>query len=384
MIPTRMARRRARTAPAPAPAPRTLQPVDWPARWRTLDPWTLPPVIAGRSLIADTVAQIPFVAVRDGRVLARQPAILRRPDPTEPRWSTVARIVNDLTGAGVAWLMVTARDANDRWPTAIRVLPARECRPELDNYGRPAAVVWTPPTGGPRTLRVGRDVYHVPNLLDVDHVGRSPIAAAFTALEGVAAAYETEISFWLESGVPPFVIQSRYQLTNDQTTALQDQWTAARARTGKPAVLTGDVELHELAGSAPTLFRDAHETGIATVARILRIPPVLLNARAGDSLTYSTTEGQFRSWLVTGLAAYLVRLEGVLSDLLPSAVTVRADTADLLRTDTPSRFAAYTAALGGAQWLTVDEVRAMEGRGPLNDTAANMPAPVTDPTVTGA
>lgn len=365
-----------RAATTPTPDAGGLEPFIAHLRGRFITPENLPPVVAARSLIADTCAQIPLIATRANMVLDTDPPpLLRRPDPSEPRWMTISKIVNDLTGPGRAWAMVTARDASRR-VNAIRVIPDREVTPEIDAFGTVVGATWTPPGASPRYLRAGREVFHVPNLTDRDTLGRSPLNAAAELFDGIAAAYETEIGFWMESGIPPFVIASRYQLSDEQTAELQDQWTAARARSGRPAIMTGELEIQELAGKAPDLFATAHETGIADTARVYRIPPVLLNARAGDSLTYSTTEGQFRAWLATGLSAYLMRIEGLFSDLLPRTVFVRADTSELLRTDTAARFTAYAQALGNVPWLTPDEVRAMEGRGPMNTTRPTATAPV--------
>jgi HK97 family phage portal protein len=346
----------------------------------TVDITELPPVVAARSLIADTVAQIPFVATKGNRAAERQPTLLRRPDPAEPRWLTISRTVNDLTGTGRAWWLVTARDAAN-WANALMVLPDREVTYTLDGYGRPEYIWWQG-----RRYRVGAEVIHIPNMVDRDHVGRSPLSSSRAVFDGIAALYETEAQFWAESGVPPFAIRSRYALDSEQTVELQAQWSNARARSGLPAILTGELELQELAGTAPTLFENARESAIAETARAFRIPPSLLNARAGDSLTYSNTESQFRAWLTTGLVAYINRIEAAFSDLLPYGTDVRGDTAELLRTDTAARFTAYATATGNAPWLTVDEVRAMEGRPPLDQSGASpldLANPTTPPNLTG-
>ena len=81
--------------------------------------WQLPAVVAGHGLIADTVGQLRLVAVRGGTA-RHQPPLLRQPDPAEPRWLTLHRLVMNMTRHGVAYLWVTARDTANV-PVAVSV-----------------------------------------------------------------------------------------------------------------------------------------------------------------------------------------------------------------------------------------------------------------------
>ena len=61
---------------------------------------------------------------------------------------------------------------------------------------------------------------------------------------------------------------------------------------------------------------------------------------------------------------YLRKLEEALTDLSPAGQTIRFNLEGLLRSDTSSRYASHRVALE-AGFLTVDEVRRIEGRPPL-------------------
>jgi HK97 family phage portal protein len=323
---------------------------DWPAP----SPWQLPPVIAGRTLIADTVAQLPLLAYRAGEVRRPQPAIIRQPDPREPIWSTLHRVVMDQTRYGRAWLWVTALDG-DGVPAALRVLPDDEVSPTLDELGDPTEIAWRG-----RTLQVGLDVVHVPLDLDTDPLGSSPLVEAWPILEGIAQLYGFAAGTWSSWGMPSLKIRVPGRLDRAEADDLRAQFLETHAGRRVPAVLWGDADVDPInaADAVGAGIAAAHDSAIAEVGRLLRIPPALMNAVAGDSLTYSTTQGEFSAWLATGLGAYLMRIEAAWSSLLTRGTVARFDTSELVRADMVARWSAYGEACG-APWLSVPEVRAM-------------------------
>ena len=64
-----------------------------------------------------------------------------------------------------------------------------------------------------------------------------------------------------------------------------------------------------------------------------------------------------------------------MNGLLPRGQYVKFNTGALLRTDLKTRYESYALALAGPQpWLTVDEVRELEDREPINPPRAAAPA----------
>ncbi len=340
-------------------------------------PWQLPPVIAGRTLIADTVAQLPLLAYRGGELRRPQPAIVRQPDPREPIWSTLHKVVMDQTRYGRAWLWVTAIDG-DGVPAALRVLPDDEVSATLDELGDPTEIAWRG-----RRLQVGIDVVHVPLDLDTDPLGTSPLVEAWPVLEGIAQLYGYAAGTWSSWGMPSLKIRVPGRLDRAEAADLRDQFLETHAGRRVPAVLWGDSDVDPInaADAVGAGIAAAHDAAIAEVGRLLRIPPALMNAVAGDSLTYSTTQGEFSGWLATGLGAYLMRIEAAWSALTTRGTVARFDTSELVRADMVERWAAYGAACG-EPWLSRDEVRAMaRGAGdPVPSTTA-APHPVRNEAV---
>lgn len=350
--------------------------------WPEFDPWALPVVVACRRLLADTVAQLPLVAYRGRRPMAVQPELVRRPNPLEPRWLTWHRAVNQLTRYGHCWLRVTDHDTAGR-VAGIRVVDAADGAP-----------TWDPETGDLDTVWIngdelvpGLDVMWVPyNVERRSSTGESPLEGCWPAVEDLARLWRMAGSFW-ETGYPSIALTVAHRLQPAQAAELKGQFIASLGGRHAPAVLDNDAKLETIGASAlEAQLVESLAAGNAELARAFLMPPSLVNVASGDSLTYATTEGEFRRWLATGLGAYLTRLEAAVDDLSPPGQTNRFDTSALLRSDFQARADAYATALAGGAWLTPDEVRDREGLDPLDPATARGPvggAALADPTEAG-
>lgn len=339
-----------------------------------MSPWDLPIVVACRRLLADTVAQLPIVSTRHRVPLATQPPICLRPDPNEPRWLTFSRIVDNLTGWGHVWIVPTAWDAAG-WPVAARVHDAAQGAPVFDAISGELVDV----SIGGRRYPPGPDgAIWLP--YEVTHrgsVGVSPMARCWRAVEYLAALYAMAGSFW-EAGFPSVAVQVGARLSPDDTSKLKSQVLSAWARRHEPAILDNGATLAPVGASAvESQLVESIAMANSEVARAFGVMPSLVNVGGGDSLTYSTTEGEFTKWLAVGLGPYLTRIEGAWTDMTPWGQTCRFDTAALTRADLATRVAAYATALGGAPWLTQDEVREREGIPPMGTTTGDRDTPVT-------
>jgi HK97 family phage portal protein len=377
---------RARSAKTESPAPASLPPppAGTPGRLETLlaevidrrldtddlAPWELPVVVACRRLLADTVGQLPLVALRGRRPIATQPPLVVRPNRREYRWLTMHRATNQLTQWGYCWCLVTDLDATGR-PAAVRMLDASDATATFDPVTGELDQVWH----NGDELTPGLDILWVP--YDVQRrasLGESPLGGCWRAVEYLCAMWSMAGSFW-EAGFPSLAIQVVHRLSPGQAQELKSQVVGSWRRKHEPAVIDGDGKLAPI-GASPLEAQLVESIGAANaeIARAFGMPASLVNVAAGDSLTYATTESEFNRWLSTGLGSYLMRFEATFSDLLPDGVTARFNTNELARSDFGARVEAYATTLGGAPWLTVDEVRDREGLDPLDDTTAPTPA----------
>ena len=342
-----------------------------------LTPWELPIVVACRQLIADTVGQLPMIAYRGAQPRPDQPAIVVRPDPFEPRWQTLHRLCNNLTGWGHAWLIPSASYAND-YPAAVRVVDASRAHGVFDPSGRLVDVFHDG-----RRLEPGSEAILVPwRVTQVGSFGAAPMNDCFRAAEYLAALYDMAGSYW-EAGFPSIAVMVKQALNPTQTAELKSQVLSAWARRHEPAVIDRDGQLAPVGSSAvESQLIESIAVANTEIARAFGVMPSLVNVQAGDSLTYATTEGEFSKWLKVGLGSYLMRIEAAFSDLTPYGTTVRFDTTELLRTDLAARYQAYALGIQYG-WILPEEVRQREGLPPL--PAGALPAPssstlIADPT----
>lgn len=337
-----------------------------------MSPWEIPTVVACRRVIADTVAMTPLYAVRNGTPAPRQPAIYTRPDPLEPRWLSMWRMVDQLTGYGHVWLQPTAWDAAD-WPLIVRVRDASQGSPRFtpsgqiesvwldgDTHdigphpgagGRPGGVIWVP--------------YEVPF---AGSAGIPPMSRCWRAAEYLAALYEMAGSFW-EAGFPSLAVSVLARLSPDDTAKLKQQVLGAWSRRHEPAIFDNGATLQPV-GSSAVESQLVESIGVANaeICRAFGVMPSIVNVAASDSLTYATTEGEFSKWRAIGLGPYLGRLESAWTDCQPHGTAALFDTSELTKPSLAEQGQYANLALAGEPWLTVDEVRARIHLGPMGAT----------------
>ena len=296
------------------------------------DTFALPTVVAARQLLADTVGMLPLTcATPDGQPLATRP-LLRRPDPTQPVRTSLERLVNSMTRHGRAWLLVTAT-GSDGWPIAVEIVD-----------GPRVSVVEHRPNGKIEAAALDgtpidpRNLVCVPLIADRNPFGETPLRVIDETLQLVATVSAAGSSYYTTQAMPSYALKSANRLTSPQVEKLLQQWQASRALR-RPAVLSGGVELEQYAtGSAnDSLLLDAMQYFDSVVARIMQIPPSLLNTPSQSALTYSTVEGEFKRWVAIGLRpVYLSRIESAFSELLPRNVEARFDVSPLTADVTPT------------------------------------------------
>jgi phage portal protein BeeE len=106
------------------------------------------------------------------------------------------------------------------------------------------------------------------------------------------------------------------------------------------------------------------------ICRIFGVDPAWVGlGGGGSSLTYQNLADRLTSFMASTMNAELVLIQEVLTANVPRPQFVRFATGAFLRSDLPTRYASYATALSSG-FLTVDEVRELEDRGPLPDSPA--------------
>ena len=320
-----------------------------------LTPWELPIVVACRRVLADTIAQFPLVAMTGGQPRDPQPAVVVRPDPAEPAWLTKARIVDNLTRAGHCWLEPIAWAA-DGWPNAVRVIDGDRGAATFDADGRMVDVS----IGGDRfDIGPGRgQVIWLPYQVHrAGSVGEPPCRDCWRAMEYLAALYDMAGSFW-EAGFPSIALMIARRLDPDDARLLKSQLMSSWGRRHEPTVIDNGATLAPVGSNAvDSQLVESMNWANAEVARAFGVMPSIVNVGGGDSLTYSTTEGEFTKWRAIGLGPYMTRIEAAFTDLMWFGTVAQFDTTQFVPTDMATQGVYFNQALAGQPWLTVDEVR---------------------------
>ena len=212
------------------------------------------------------------------------------------------------------------------------------------------------------------DIIHIKGL-SLDGVrGLSPIRQAREAL-GYAAALAQHGSDFISQGARPsgvLYVQPGAH-ADEQIENLKAAWEDRHAVAGRVGLLTGEVKFEAVSMPlADAQFLEQREFSTSEVARIFRVPPWMIGAKTGDSLTYSTVAEQARAFVTFSLRPWLIAIEQAISadvDLFPPEQRTYAafELDALLRADPKTRAEIWTAALDETTgWMRREEVRRLE------------------------
>jgi HK97 family phage portal protein len=306
-------------------------------------------------VLAQTAGTLPLHAYRRtgaGRERVRC-ELLEQPSPGMPEGTFVAWAVLTLALWGECF--VGKYRSGDRL-VALGLLAPDRVEVTLGHDGEPVYGYVDPVAGAPRLL-TRADVCHV-RLLTTDGVrGVSPISQCRDALSA-AVAMSRHAGDSASSGYRP-----------DGVVTVREgpgAWEDKHSKPGRTAFVTSEVTYTPVGLPAKDAeFVAQRQLSTVEVCRIFGVPPWMVGAPSGDSLTYANTEGQASAFVKFGLAGYIAPLEQALSldrDVMPPGDTYCAFGLDaLLRPDSAGRAAFYTAALHPETgWLTRAEARALE------------------------
>ena len=331
-------------------------------------------VYAAVRCLSDAAASIPLIPYRktaDGRTRAdgRLSDLLRRPAPATTTANLIGTAMAHLQLYGNAYFG-KFRDADGRVEQLALLHPDRVAV-EL----RDGRLVYTVNDGLGRQSEHGiEDIVHVRGLSTDGLVGVSPVRACRVAM-GLSASLAAHAAHFFENGARPTGIL-RVPLFRDEIE--QDTFAAeftsnelGLRNAHKIAVVTGaePLDFTQLTGPLDDLqFVEQRHLSTAEIARIFRVPPWMVGASSGDSMTYSNTESQALSFVTHSLRPWLVLIEQAISedaDLCPGSLYVEFLLDALLRADSKTRSEVYSAALDPITgWMTRAEVRRLENLEP--------------------
>lgn len=326
---------------------------------------SLIPVLSCVTIVAGSIGSLPLIVYRrldgDSRERAQNHRAWRLlhdvPNPemaADEVWELVAEHLN-LWGNAYIW---KARDnlgiVRELWP-----LSPKRFSVGRDNQMR-------------RYFRVDgqgpffeEDILHIRGLSSDGLVGYSPIQLARQALGNAAAQEEFQGRFLGGGGKPAVLLRHPNRLSAEAEERLKQGWN--RVERGGTAVLEEAIEVEKMTMPLEDAqFIEQMQFSDLRIAQLFQVPPSMIGAKTGDSLTYTTTEQQGISFVTYTLRRWLQRIQGALGR--DPSIFTQGDrfyaeflTSALQSADLKTRYGAYQTAIK-AGFLTVDEVRAMENR----------------------
>lgn len=228
-----------------------------------------------------------------------------------------------------------------------------------------------------------RDIVHIRGLSIDGLMGVSVIRYARHAIGAGLAMDAYQGSFYRNDATPRGTLNVAGKLTEERKGALARAWRAlfgGPRESHKVAVLEDGVTFTPISVSLDDAqFVESQRMTAQKVCRIFRVPPEMVGLDSGNSLTYSTVEGQGIQFERYTIRPWLARIEQALNrdqDLFPGptrGVFCEFDTQHLLRADLKTRYEAYAMALDPAKgWLSRAEVRQWERMPSAEEDAGDM------------
>lgn len=265
----------------------------------------------------------------------------------------LGEITQSLAQTGNAWL----RTPRDGAPGPVRVLDPSRCSARIDVATGVKTITYdTLTVSDVRQLQLT----HVPG----EPLGQGPIQAWADGLRGAIDAHQYAAQWTKRGGRPTGILTTDQTLSADMAKEWKDAANKTMTPEGGVAVLGSGLTYKQCYLTPAELqLLDVRKVNVISVARIFGIPArLMLTSGDGDSKTYANMEQESILFVRHTLMPYMREIEAALSELLPDDVRFNVD--GFLRPDTTTRYAAHKVAIESG-FLTIDEVRAIEGLNPL-------------------
>jgi HK97 family phage portal protein len=202
------------------------------------------------------------------------------------------------------------------------------------------------------------------------------IFAQFAADLGMSESLREYTAGAFTAGVPAgYLKTSTPNISQEQADSLKARWLSQHGGLRRSiAVLNATTEFHPLTWSPVDLAAvDFSRISLQQIALMFGVPAYLLGVPA-DSSTYANVESRMTEFYQLTLLAWIKNIEAVLGSQFPLGTELHVVVEGLLRADIKSRTESYKTAVETG-WLTVDEVRELEGRPPLTAEPEPVPEP---------
>lgn len=202
-----------------------------------------------------------------------------------------------------------------------------------------------------------RRVFPVPGRL----LGASPIEYGCSTISLAVVTTAFGLQWFHEGAHPSGILTTDSELDFKKAKTAKERFMASLRGTREPAVL-GSGWKYQVIQVAPNESQFLETNGFTSAECCRLFGPgfaQIFGYSTGDSLTYANIEQRSLDLLTYSVDPWLVRLERMLTALLPGGWNVKFNRGGLLRSDLLTRYKAHEIALRN-KIATVNEVRAIE------------------------
>jgi HK97 family phage portal protein len=309
-------------------------------------------------LISQTVSMMPLHAftLQSGvRVPIPDPPLLVRPSADASPTDFVSMLMTSLLLRGNAYGRITGLDGVGK-PANIELMNPDKvsCKQDPET----GATVYRAQSG----MEIPRgQIWHVRAFrVPGSPVGLSPIQYAAQQINTDTAISNFALGYFNDAPHPSSVLTSDQSINQEQARTIKERFLSS-VNGREPLMLGAGLKFSTLSVSPEeSQFLATQKLGVASIARIFGVPPEMIAAEAGNSMTYTSMEAKGIDFLTYSIQWWLTQLESEFAALMPGKKHARFDTGVLLRTDLETRIKSGAIAIASKQ-QTPDEVRAWEG-----------------------
>ena len=331
----------------------------------------LPAVYKCISLNSEMISSLPIdVFARRGpaRVPYQMPFWLQSPNDlqTTAEFIAMSQVSLDLDG-NCFWLKASADSGA---LVGLSVLDPTQVEPklELDADDKPTLIYYVQTAQGKEAM-TPRSIVHLRAVTIPGQLrGLSPIACAKETIGIGLSAEQFGAQFFGAGANLSGVIESPGRIDEAVADLVKKQFAKKHGGISKShavGILSGGATWKPMSVKPDEAqFLESRRYTATEIANLFGCPPELVTDVEGAKGYVTALHARLRLWYLTGLLPRITRLETALSGLLPRPAYVKFNTNALLRMDPAERTAFYQAAQLG-QWMTRNEIRALEEMDPM-------------------
>jgi HK97 family phage portal protein len=317
-------------------------------------------------LISDTISTLPYdqFVRRDGQRFPYRPkdGWVERPSTEMPRTTFWKQVIISLLLDGNAFVMIT-RSGNEI--VDLTPLNPKQVRVKREN-GRKVFVI-----NETQTLTSDQVLHVTEMLMPGEMRGTSRIMQAKESLGLGLALEEYAATFFGNGAYAGGVLEFPEKLSPEQRKEIRETWNQTHQgprRAHRVGMLWGGGKFNPLTVD-PTASQlvDQRKFAVEEIARIFRVPPFMLGVSENAAMAFASIEQQQLFFRQHTIQPYVEMLEDHFQVLLENPRSIiKINMSSIVRADLATRYSSYNTALL-AGFLSVNDVRALEDKGPVED-----------------